>query len=78
MKVVEKDTNRRAQVNVYVEAKLEALSEYGEYIDARDKAICCYVPLEEGHQVKIGGRFSGTVSKFPLHLIQYLITCNRH
>jgi hypothetical protein len=63
MKVFEKSTDRCAEVHMYVEGKVKALSEYGEHIDAKDKAICCYVPLEDGHKVKIGGRFSGTVSK---------------
>jgi hypothetical protein len=62
MKVEEKGTDRHAHVNLHVEGKVKALAEYGQYIDARDSAICCYVPVEEGDKVKLGGRFSGTVS----------------
>jgi hypothetical protein len=62
MKVVEKDTDRNAEVHVYVEGVVKPLCEYGEYIDAKDKAICCYIPVVEGHKVKISGKFAGTVS----------------
>jgi hypothetical protein len=62
MKVIEKGTDRKAQVSIFVEGGISALREYGEYIDATDKTICCYVPLDEGHKPRIGGRFSGTVS----------------
>lgn len=62
MKVLEENTDRRAEVHIYVEGKVKALEEYGQYIDATDNAICCYVPLKEGHKVKIGGKFTGTVS----------------
>jgi hypothetical protein len=61
MKVIEKATDRKAEAHVYVEGRVLALEEYGEYVDPIDKAICCYVPVEEGHKVKIEGRFSGTV-----------------
>jgi hypothetical protein len=61
MKVIEEGTDRHAEVHLYVEERVEALAEYGQYIDAKDKAICAYVPVDEGHKVKIGGRFSGTV-----------------
>lgn len=61
MKVVEKDTDRNAEVHINVEGDVKPLAEYGQYIDASDKAICCYVPVEEGHKLKIGGRFTGTV-----------------
>jgi hypothetical protein len=61
MKVTEKGTDRRAEAHIYVEGQVPELEEYGEYIDPIDKAICCYVPVDEGHTVKIGGRFSGTV-----------------
>ncbi|KAL6708696.1 hypothetical protein ACN47E_002392 [Coniothyrium glycines] len=60
MKVQEKGTDRRAEVHINIDGQVEALEEYGEYIDANDKAICCYVPIEEGHRVKFGGKFSGT------------------
>lgn len=62
MKVVEKDSDRTAEVNVFVEGQVPALKEYGEYIDPRDKAICCYVALYEGDKPRIRGQFSGTVS----------------
>jgi hypothetical protein len=62
MKVIEKGKDRTAEVHIHVEGKVDALGEWGEYIDATDKAICCYVPVEEGHKVKIGGKFTGTVS----------------
>ena len=61
MKVLEKATDRRAEAHIYVDGRVHELEEYGEYVDPVDKAICCYVPIEEGHRVKIGGRFSGTV-----------------
>ncbi|KAI4642407.1 hypothetical protein J4E93_007555 [Alternaria ventricosa] len=59
MRVIEKDTDRKAQVNIFVKGQVQALEEYGEYVDPRDNAICCYVPIDEGHQPKVGGRFSG-------------------
>lgn len=61
MKVIEKGTDRQAEVHLYVEGKLQALQEYGEYINPDNKAICCFVPVEEGHKPKITGKFSGTV-----------------
>ncbi|KAL5122011.1 hypothetical protein ACEQ8H_000227 [Pleosporales sp. CAS-2024a] len=60
MKVIERDTDRKAEVHIYVEGQVDALEEYGEYIDAKDSAICCYVPVQENHNVRIGGKFSGT------------------
>ncbi|KAH7073005.1 hypothetical protein BKA63DRAFT_567585 [Paraphoma chrysanthemicola] len=63
MKVVEKETDRRAEVHIYVEGKVEPLAEYGEYIDSKDKAVCCYIPVVEGHKVRIGGKFTGTTLK---------------
>jgi hypothetical protein len=62
MKVIEKGTNRKAEVHVYVEGKVPALAEYGGYIDPKDKAICCYVAVDEDYKPRFGGRFSGTVS----------------
>ena len=62
MKVTEKDTDSTADVNVFIEGQVPALKEYGEYIDPRDKAICCYVALYEGDKPRIRGQFSGTVS----------------
>ena len=69
MKVVENATDRRAESHIYVEGRVDPLEEYGQYIDPKDKAICCYVPVEEGHKVKIGGKFSGTVS------LSLFVTC---
>ncbi|KAF1845751.1 uncharacterized protein K460DRAFT_355525 [Cucurbitaria berberidis CBS 394.84] len=60
MKVAEKATDRGAEVHMYVEGKLQALEEYGQYISVEDHAICCYVPVDEGHKIKIGAKFSGT------------------
>ncbi|KAL1793368.1 hypothetical protein ACET3X_008350 [Alternaria dauci] len=60
MKVIEKDTDRTAEVNIFVEGQVPALKEYNEHIDPKDNAICCYVALEEGHKPRIGGQFSGT------------------
>jgi len=62
MRVIERDTDRKAQVNIFVKCQVQALEEYGEYVDPRDNAICCYVPIDEGHQPKVGGRFSGKVT----------------
>jgi hypothetical protein len=72
MKVIEKGTDRRAEVHIYVGEQVDALGEYGEYIDLKDKAICCYVPVEEGHQLKFGGRFSGTASTDIAKLAGYI------
>lgn len=66
MKVAETSTDRWAEAHLYVEGKVKELEEYGQYVDTTDKALCCYIPVEEGHKIKIGGRFSGTVSNFPL------------
>ncbi|KAF2854661.1 hypothetical protein T440DRAFT_551738 [Plenodomus tracheiphilus IPT5] len=60
MKVVEQATDRTAHVHMYVEGKLVPVSEYGDYVDLADNAICCYVPLEEDQTIRVGGRFSGT------------------
>ncbi|CAO2648918.1 Nn.00g098670.m01.CDS01 [Neocucurbitaria sp. VM-36] len=60
MKVAEKATDRTAEVHIYAEGKVNALEEYGEYISSEDKAICCYVPVEEGFKIRIRGKFSGT------------------
>ncbi|KAF1914952.1 hypothetical protein BDU57DRAFT_308819 [Ampelomyces quisqualis] len=69
MKVVEKGTDRFAEVHVYVEGNVKSLGEYGEYIDAKDKAICCYVPVVEGHKVKIRGKFTGTTLRIAYDLV---------
>lgn len=62
MKVIEKGTDRTAHAHVLVDGQVQPLEEYGEYVDARDGALCCYVAVEEGHKIKIDGRFSGAVS----------------
>jgi len=61
MKVIERGSDRRAQVNIYVDGQVAALEEYDQYIDPRDNAICCYVAINEGHKPRVGGRFTGTV-----------------
>ncbi|KAI4624928.1 uncharacterized protein J4E87_005409 [Alternaria ethzedia] len=60
MKVIERGSDRRAQVNIYVDGQVAALKEYDQYIDPRDNAICCYVVIDEGHKPRVGGRFTGT------------------
>lgn len=70
MKVTEKGADRTAYVHVFVHGRVSPLEEYGQYIDARDGAICCYVAVEEGHKIRIDGRFKGTVSKYLLCLPQ--------
>lgn len=69
MKVLEKGTDRRVEVNLYVDGKVNALEEFGEYVDSRDKAICCYVPVYDGDRIKIHGRFFGTVSSIRMGII---------
>jgi hypothetical protein len=69
MKVIEKGTDRKAEVNIFVEGQLSALEEYGEYIDPRDNAICAYVVLDEGHKPRVSGRFTGTVGVTCANLI---------
>lgn len=62
MKVQEKGTDRRAELHVHVQEQVEELAEYNQYVDPEDKAVCCYVPVEEGRIIKIAGKFNGTVS----------------
>ncbi|KAH6612655.1 hypothetical protein C7974DRAFT_290446, partial [Boeremia exigua] len=59
MKVIEKGADRTADAHLYLEGRVTPLEEYGQYIDASDKAICCYVATEEGHKFRIDCRFSG-------------------
>ncbi|KAJ4347471.1 hypothetical protein N0V95_005392 [Ascochyta clinopodiicola] len=59
MKVTETDTDRTAFAHIYVDGRVKALEEYGQYIDASDRAVCCYVAVEEGQKVRVEGRFSG-------------------
>jgi hypothetical protein len=61
MKAQEKDTDRKAEVNLHVTGQIKALIEYGQYEDPVDKALCCYVAVAEGDIPKIRGRCSGTV-----------------
>lgn len=61
MKVIEKGADRTAGAHIYVDGRLHALEEYGQYIDAHDRAICCYVAVEEGDRIRVDGRFSGMV-----------------
>ena len=67
MKVQEKGTDRKAEVHLHVHETVDDLQEYGEYVDPVDKAICCYVAVEEGNIIKVTGRFNGTVSMDTLH-----------
>jgi hypothetical protein len=60
MKVAEKASDRWAEVHILVEGNVNALEEFGQYID-KDKAICCYVPVEAGQKVRINGKLAGTV-----------------
>ncbi|KAF2134308.1 hypothetical protein P153DRAFT_428111 [Dothidotthia symphoricarpi CBS 119687] len=60
MKVAEPKSDRKCDVHLHVHGKVEALKEYGEYIDPIDNAICCFVPVEDGQKIKILGSFSGT------------------
>lgn len=62
MKVVEQHSDRQASAHIYIEGRIAPLKEYGQYVDPNDKAICCYVPINEGDKVKIRSWFSGTVS----------------
>lgn len=61
MKVIEVGADRTAEAHICVEGRVQPLREYGQYVDAHDKAICCYVAVEEGDKVKLKGCFSGTV-----------------
>jgi hypothetical protein len=63
MKVTEKGSDRTAEAHVRIEGKLDPLEEYGEHVDPKDNAICCYIPVDEGDTLKISSRFSGTVRK---------------
>lgn len=63
MKVIEKATERGAEMHLHVQSKTESinpLDEYGEYVDV-DGAVCCFVPVTEGGLLKAEGRFKGIV-----------------
>jgi len=62
MKVFEKGTDRTANLHLYNSEMAEPLDEFGEFINSEDKAFECFVPVEDGQQIKVAGRFSGTVS----------------
>ncbi|KAF1971191.1 hypothetical protein BU23DRAFT_570182 [Bimuria novae-zelandiae CBS 107.79] len=52
MKVQEKNSDRRAEVHVHVQEKLDKLPEFGQYVEAVDGALCCYIPASEGDVIK--------------------------
>ncbi|CAA9962332.1 hypothetical protein PTMSG1_05708 [Pyrenophora teres f. maculata] len=61
MKVVEQNSDRQVSAHVYVEGKIAELKEYGQYVDPNNgKAIGCYIPIDEGDQLRIRTWFSGT------------------
>lgn len=64
MKVIEANTDRHAEVHLYIDGSVTALEEYGQYVNPGSKAICCYVPIDLRNKVRIAGKFSGTVSLF--------------
>ena len=61
MKVEEKGTDRKAEVHLRADGEVTALREYGQYVDATDNAICCYVAMEEDKSIVISGKLFGTV-----------------
>ncbi|KAF2281026.1 uncharacterized protein EI97DRAFT_18651 [Westerdykella ornata] len=63
MKVVEKNSDRRAEVNIYAAGFAKPLDEYGEYIDPTDNAVCCFVPVAEGDKIRVSGKFHGTTDR---------------
>lgn len=65
MKVIETGADRTAYAHIHVKGQVQPLQEYGQYIDSHDGAICCYVAVEEGHNVRVDGRFSGAVCHSP-------------
>ncbi|KAH8731445.1 hypothetical protein GQ44DRAFT_698757 [Phaeosphaeriaceae sp. PMI808] len=60
MRVTEEESDRETGVYIHPKGSTKALSEYGEYVDPKDKAICCSIPVHELDRVIIAGRFSGT------------------
>jgi hypothetical protein len=64
MKVVENDTDRRAEVHLYADGIVDPLDEYGEYVDPIDNAICCFVPVRPDQKIRVDGKFYGTVGTF--------------
>ena len=71
MKVIEKGADRTAFAHIYVKGRVQPLEEYGQYVDAHDRAICCYVAVEEGHNIRVDGRFSGLVSRNFREAVRY-------
>ncbi|KAF3006052.1 hypothetical protein E8E13_010891 [Curvularia kusanoi] len=60
MKVTEQGTDRTADAHIRVGGKIPVLREYGQYIDTRDGAICCYVPVDEEDEIMFDITFHGT------------------
>jgi hypothetical protein len=71
MKVAEKNSDRSAEVHLYVEGSTEALDEFNEYMDTADGAINCFVPIDLNNKVRVGGRFDGTVSVCTPAILSY-------
>lgn len=68
MKVVEKDTDRTAEVHLHADGVIKHLDEYGEYVDPVDNAICCFVPVELGQKITVEGKFKGNVSTSAIYM----------
>jgi hypothetical protein len=62
MRVEEKDSDRKLEVHLHQQGKVQELEEFGQFVDPVDNAICCYVPVEEEMAIKLRGKFTGTVS----------------
>jgi hypothetical protein len=65
MKVSEDQSDRKVEAHVYEEGKVNALDEYGQYVDPIDGALCCYVAVEDCKPLWVAGALSGTV-RFPV------------
>lgn len=61
MKVQEKGSDRVAEVHLHASGAPHDIAEYGQYEDPVDKALCCYVPVEEDQMIKVDAKFSGIV-----------------
>lgn len=53
----------KVDVHVEVDGRINQVAEYGEEYDGHN-VISCYVPVEEGDKVKIGGKLEGQVCLF--------------
>ncbi|KAF2474981.1 uncharacterized protein BDR25DRAFT_340611 [Lindgomyces ingoldianus] len=62
MKVHEKGSDRKAEVEFWVLGGVSPCDEYGEHI-AGDGAICCFVPVEANQRIKLYTHFAGTTMK---------------